>query len=112
MWIGYSGSSPAVRRTIVVGEVAASVVLICAAVPLFKSLAKRQQVDAGGRIDHVTTMSADLPSTAYATAESAVISMKPSCNGSDPCLESSRPLSRSTCLFKACGGASLSPCRE
>ena len=52
-------------------EVAASVVLICGAALLFKSLAKLQQVDAGVRIDHVITMSTDLPSTAYPTPESA-----------------------------------------
>jgi predicted permease len=69
---GSSGSSAAVRRAVVIGEVAASVVLICGAALLFKSLAKLQQVDAGVRIDHVITMSADLPSTAYPTPESAV----------------------------------------
>ncbi|MGC2662192.1 MAG: ABC transporter permease [Bryobacteraceae bacterium] len=68
---GSSGSSAAVRRTIVIGEVAASVVLICGAALLFKSLAKRQQVDAGIRIDHVITMSADLPSAAYPSPDSA-----------------------------------------
>jgi len=68
---GSSGSSAAVRRTIVIGEVAASVVLICGAALLFKSLTKLQQVDAGVRIDHVITMSADLPSAAYPTPESA-----------------------------------------
>jgi putative ABC transport system permease protein len=60
-----------VRRTIVIGEVAASVVLICGAALLFKSLAKLQQVDAGVRIDHVITMSTDLPSAAYPTREKA-----------------------------------------
>ena len=59
------------RRAIVIGEVAASVVLICGAALLFKSLAKLQQVDAGVRIDHVITMSTDLPSAAYPTPESA-----------------------------------------
>jgi putative ABC transport system permease protein len=68
---GSTGSSAAVRRTIVIAEVAASVVLICGAALLFKSLAKLQQVDAGVRIDHVITMSTDLPSTAYPTPESA-----------------------------------------
>jgi predicted permease len=68
---GSSGSSAAVRRTIVIGEVAVSVVLICGAALLFKSLAKLQQVDAGVRIDHVITMSTDLPPAAYPTAESA-----------------------------------------
>ena len=68
---GSSGSSAAVRRTIVIGEVAASVVLICGAALLFKSLAKLQQVDAGVRIDHVITMSTDLPSAAYPSPASA-----------------------------------------
>ena len=68
---GSSGSSAAVRRTIVIAEVAASVVLICGAALLFKSLAKLQQVDAGVRIDHVITMSTDLPSAAYPSPDSA-----------------------------------------
>jgi len=68
---GSSSSSAAIRRTIVIGEVAASVVLICGAALLFKSLAKLQQVDVGVRIDHVITMSADLPSAAYPSPESA-----------------------------------------
>jgi predicted permease len=68
---GSSGSSAAVRRTIVIGEVAASVVLICGAALLFKSLAKLQQVDTGVRIDHVITMSVDLPSAAYPSPASA-----------------------------------------
>jgi predicted permease len=68
---GSSGSSAAVRRAIVIGEVAISVVLICAAALLFKSLAKLQLVDAGVRIDHIITMSTDLPAGAYPTPESA-----------------------------------------
>jgi len=68
---GTSGSGAAVRRAIVIGEVAVSVVLICGAALLFKSLAKLQLVDAGVRIDHVITMSADLPTAAYPTAQSA-----------------------------------------
>jgi len=68
---GSSGSSAAMRRTIVIGEVAISVVLICGAALLFMSLAKLQQVDAGVRIDHVITMSTDLPPAAYPTPESA-----------------------------------------
>jgi putative ABC transport system permease protein len=68
---GSSGSGAAVRRTIVIGEVAASVVLICGAALLFKSLAKLQQVDAGVRIDHVITMSTDLPMAAYPSPASA-----------------------------------------
>jgi len=68
---GSSGSTAAARRAIVIGEVAISVVLICGAALLFKSLAKLQTVDAGVRIDHVVTMSTDLPTGAYPTAESA-----------------------------------------
>jgi putative ABC transport system permease protein len=69
---GSSGSSAAIRRTIVIAEVAISIVLICGAALLFKSLAKLQQVDAGVRIDHVITMSTDLPSAAYPNAARAV----------------------------------------
>jgi predicted permease len=68
---GSSGSNAAVRRTIVTAEVAASVVLICGAALLFKSLAKLQRVDLGVRIDHVITMSTDLPSAAYPSGASA-----------------------------------------
>jgi putative ABC transport system permease protein len=60
-----------VRRTIVIAEVAASVVLICGAALLFKSLVKLQQVNTGVQIDHVITMSADLPQAAYPTPERA-----------------------------------------
>jgi putative ABC transport system permease protein len=68
---GSSGASAGVRRAIVIAEVAASVVLISGAALLFKSLAKLQQVDAGVRIDHVITMSTDLPAAAYPNPESA-----------------------------------------
>lgn len=68
---GSSGSNRAVRRTIVIAEVAASVVLICGAALLFKSLAKLQRVDLGVRIDHVITMSADLPMAQYPSGASA-----------------------------------------
>jgi putative ABC transport system permease protein len=64
---GSSGSGAAVRRMIVIGEVAISVVLICGAALLFKSLAKLQQVDAGVGIDRVITMSTNLPPAAYPT---------------------------------------------
>jgi putative ABC transport system permease protein len=68
---GSSGSSAAVRRTVVIGEVAASVVLICGAALLLKSLAKLQQVDPGVRVDHVITMSTDLPTAAYPSPATA-----------------------------------------
>jgi predicted permease len=69
---GSSGSNAAMRRGIVIAEVAVSIVLICGAALLFKSLAKLQQVDAGVRIDHVIATSTNLPSAAYPNAASAV----------------------------------------
>jgi putative ABC transport system permease protein len=68
---GSSGSTAAMRRTIVIAEVAISVVLISGAALLFKSLAKLQQVDAGVRIDHLITMATNLPLAAYPTPASA-----------------------------------------
>lgn len=68
---GSSASRATVRAAIVIAEVAASVVLICGAALLFRSLLRLQEVDAGVRIDHIITMKADLPTTAYPTAQSA-----------------------------------------
>ena len=62
---GSSGAGDRTRRLIVAGEVAVSVVLICGAVLLFKSLVRLQQVDVGARIDHVVTMAIDLPRDRY-----------------------------------------------
>ena len=58
-------STDRARRTIVAIEVAVSVVLICGALLLFKSLARLQQVDIGARIDRVITMAIDLPYERY-----------------------------------------------
>ena len=55
------------RRTIVAAEVAVSVVLLCGAFLLFKSLLRLQHVDIGARVDHVITMSLDLPWDRYPT---------------------------------------------
>jgi putative ABC transport system permease protein len=68
---GSPRSSAVVRRTIVIAEVATSFVLVCGAGLLFKSLARLQQVDAGVRIDHVITMSVDLPTAAYPDPQKA-----------------------------------------
>lgn len=68
---GSSGSSAMLRRTIVVGEVALSLVLLCGASLLFRSLVNLQRVDAGVRIENVITASIDLPLTKYPTADSA-----------------------------------------
>ncbi|MGE0862322.1 MAG: ADOP family duplicated permease [Vicinamibacterales bacterium] len=62
---GSSGANDRARRLIVGAEVAVSVVLICGAFLLFKSLANLQQVDLGVRVDRVLTMSLDLPYDRY-----------------------------------------------
>jgi predicted permease len=68
---GSSDSSAAIRRVIVIAEIAASVVLISGATLLFKSLIRLQQVDSGITMERVVTMSADLPSAEYARPENA-----------------------------------------
>jgi predicted permease len=62
---GGTGAGDRARRSIVVAEFAMSVVLICGALLLFKSLSRLQQVDIGARIDRVLTMSIDLPWARY-----------------------------------------------
>ncbi len=62
---GSSRGNDRARRTIVAAEVAVSVVLICGAFLLFKSLARLQQVDIGARIERVITMAIDLPRDRY-----------------------------------------------
>jgi putative ABC transport system permease protein len=66
-----AASRDGVRRTIVVAEVAISLILICGSVLLFKSLYNLQNVDSGVRIDNVITMSADLPMAGYPDSERA-----------------------------------------
>jgi putative ABC transport system permease protein len=62
---GSSAANDRARRTIVAAEVALSVVLLCGAALLFKSLARMQQVDVGARIERVITMAIDLPYARY-----------------------------------------------
>jgi predicted permease len=62
---GASAANDRARRAIVAAEVAVSVVLICGAALLFKSLTRLQQVDVGARLDRVITMSIDLPHARY-----------------------------------------------
>src|SRR6185369_13236804 len=52
-------------------EVAVSLILICGATLMFKSLLRLQRVDPGVRIENVMTMSADLPIGTYPDAERA-----------------------------------------
>jgi predicted permease len=70
---GSSGTHVRVRRSIVIGEVALSLVLVCGAVLLARSLLKLGQLDTGIRIENVITMSTDLPAGAYATPQKAAL---------------------------------------
>lgn len=70
---GSSDSRNGLRRAIVVGEFAVSLVLVCGAFLMFKSLSNLQDVETGARIDNVITMSADLPLVAYPTPQSAAV---------------------------------------
>jgi predicted permease len=68
---GSTHSSERLSRAIVVCEVAVSLVLICGAFLLFRSLHNLQQVDLGVRVDGIVTASIDLPLAAYPDAERA-----------------------------------------
>ncbi len=62
---GSTGAHQGVRRSIVIGELALSLVLVCGALLLFKSLFNLQQIETGVRIENVITMSMNLPAKAY-----------------------------------------------
>jgi len=62
---GSTSAHDGARRSIVAIEVAVSVILLCGAVLLLKSLLQMQNVDIGARIDRVITMSVDLPRDRY-----------------------------------------------
>lgn len=68
---GSARGTERLSRAIVVSEVAVSLVLICGALLLFRSLHNLQQVDIGVRVDRVVTASIDLPLAAYPDAERA-----------------------------------------
>lgn len=68
---GSSGSHALVRRAIVIGEVGLSLVLVCGALLLLKSLLKLQQIETGIQVEHVITTSVDLPKSSYPTPEKA-----------------------------------------
>ncbi|HMJ61069.1 MAG TPA: ABC transporter permease [Bryobacteraceae bacterium] len=70
---GASARHARVRRAIVIGEVALSLVLVCGALLLLRSLLKLQQLDPGVRIENVITMSAGLSPRAYATPQKAAL---------------------------------------
>lgn len=66
-----SRGTSTVRRAIVVGELALSLVLVCSAFLLARTLMKLREVETGVRIDHVLTFSVDLPQQSYGTPERA-----------------------------------------
>jgi putative ABC transport system permease protein len=70
---GSSRAHAGTRRAIVIGEVALSLVLVCGALLLLKSLLKLQRLDTGVRIENTITMSAELPVGAYPTPEKAAL---------------------------------------
>jgi putative ABC transport system permease protein len=70
---GSSGAHASLRRAIVIGEVALSLVLVCGALLLFRSLLKLEQIDTGVRIEKVITMSVDLPAGVYPTPQRAAL---------------------------------------
>ncbi|MGH8639271.1 MAG: FtsX-like permease family protein, partial [Burkholderiales bacterium] len=70
---GSSGAHDGIRRTIVIAEVALSLVLVCGAILLFRSLLKLQQLETGVRIENIITMSVDLPMHTYGTPERAAL---------------------------------------
>jgi predicted permease len=70
---GSSGRHIRVRRAVVIGEVALSLVLVSGALLLLRSLLNLQQIATGVRIDNVITMSADLPANAYRSPREAAL---------------------------------------
>ncbi len=70
---GPSHAHVRVRRAIVIGELALSLVLVCGAVLLARSFLKLRELDTGIRIENVVTMSIDLPMDAYPTSGKAAL---------------------------------------
>ncbi len=70
---GSSAAHARLRRAIVAGEVALSLVLVSGALLLFKSLLKLQGLDPGVHVENVITMSVDLPAGAYRTPPQAAL---------------------------------------
>jgi predicted permease len=62
-----------VRRAIVIGEVALSLVLVSGALLLTRSLIKLEQLDTGVQVENVITASIHLPQQAYPTPEKAAL---------------------------------------
>jgi putative ABC transport system permease protein len=62
---GSSGEHAGIRRVMVTGEFALSLVLVCGALLLFRTLLNLQRLDTGVRIDNIVTMSVNLPEQTY-----------------------------------------------
>lgn len=58
------------RRFIVVGEVAVSLMLVCGALLMMRSLLNLQRADPGFRVDNLVTVSLELPATRHPRGES------------------------------------------
>jgi predicted permease len=69
---GSSASHEYLRRAIVIGEVAVSIVLVCGALLLGKSLTKLRRMEIGANVSQIVTMSADLPASRYPAPVRAV----------------------------------------
>jgi len=69
---GSSGSRALLRRAIVAGEVAVSLVLVCCAVLMFRSLLNLRSVNIGVRVENVIATSVDLPPEAHPKAASVI----------------------------------------
>ncbi len=70
---GSYGTRLRLRRAIVIGEVALSLVLLCGALLLIRSLLKLQQLDTGVRIENVITTSINLSTETYSTPQKAAL---------------------------------------
>ena len=70
---GSSRSREGLRRVIVAAEVGVSLILICGALLLFRSLLNLQNVDPQVETENVVTLSTDLPLAAYPTPERAAV---------------------------------------
>ena len=70
---GSSRSREGLRRVLVAAEVGVSLILICGALLLFRSLLNLQNVDPQVETENVLTLSADLPEGAYPTPERAAV---------------------------------------
>ena len=82
---GSSGSRATLRRVIVVGEVAVSLVLVCGAMLMFRSLLNLQNVDAGVRIANVIVTRLELPSRHTQPRRAPSSSLRPWWSAFRPC---------------------------